>query len=91
MSNPDKHEKKKPTWQTIAHLFAFGFLLALAMMLVRGTPGDAGNERRVVFTEADVALGRGKIVKGSVVDDQGTPIEGAFVRIQNTWSGGWSY
>lgn len=55
--------QKKATWLTFAHLFAFGLLLALAIMLVRGTPGDAEDARRVVFTEADVAQVQAKILR----------------------------
>jgi hypothetical protein len=31
--------QQQPSWRIFAHLFAFGLLLALAMMMVRGTPG----------------------------------------------------
>ncbi len=51
------------SWRTFAHLFAFGLLLALAMILVRGTPGDSENASRVVFTEADVAQVRAKFMR----------------------------
>lgn len=55
--------QNQPPWRTFIHLFAFGLLLALAMMLVRGTPGDAEDMNRVVFTEADVAQVRAKIIR----------------------------
>ena len=55
--------QQQPSWRTIAHLFAFGLLLALAMMLVRGTPGDSEDASRVVFTEADVAQVRAKFMR----------------------------
>jgi len=54
---------KQATWLTFAHLFAFGVLLALAMMLVKGTPGDTEDAGRVVFTEADVAQVRAIIMR----------------------------
>ncbi len=64
MNNTDMPTtRKQPTWRTFAHLFAFGLLLALAMMLVRGTPGDAEDMNRVVFTEVDVAQVRAKIMR----------------------------
>jgi hypothetical protein len=47
--------QQQPSWRTFAHLFAFGLLLALAMMLVRGTPGDPEDTSLVVFTKAHVA------------------------------------
>ena len=55
--------QKQASWRTFAHLFAFGLLLALAMILVRGTPGDSENASRVVFTEADVAQVRAKFMR----------------------------
>jgi len=55
--------KQQPSWRIFAHLFAFGLLLALAMMLVRGTPGDSEDASRVVFTEADVAQVRAKFMR----------------------------
>lgn len=63
MNRTEKAATKQPTWRTIAHLFAFGLLLALAMMLVRGTPGDSEDASRVVFTEADVAQVRAKFMR----------------------------
>ena len=62
MNRTEKAATKQPTWRTFAHLFAFGLLLALAMMLVRGTPGDSEDASRVVFTEADVAQVRAKFM-----------------------------
>ena len=55
--------QQQPNWRTFAHLFAFGLLLALAMILVRGTPGDSEDGGRVVFTEADVAQVRAKFMR----------------------------
>ncbi len=55
--------QKQGSWRTFAHLFAFGLLLALAMILVRGTPGDSEDTSRVVFTEADVAQVRAKFMR----------------------------
>ena len=55
--------QQQPSWRAFAHLFAFGLLLALAMMLVRGTPGDSKDASRVVFTEADVAQVRAKFMR----------------------------
>ena len=63
MNRTEKAATKQPTWRTFAHLFAFGLLLALAMMLVRGTPGDSEDASRVVFTEADVAQVRAKFMR----------------------------
>ena len=64
MSQQEKSSTpKQATWLTFAHLFAFGVLLALAMMLVKGTPGDTEDAGRVVFTEADVAQVRAIIVR----------------------------
>ncbi len=55
--------QKSGSWRTFSHLIAFGLLLALAMILVRGTPGDRENASRVVFTEADVAQVRAKFMR----------------------------
>jgi hypothetical protein len=44
-------------------MLAFGFLLALAVILVRGAPVDVEDARRVVFTEADVAQVRARHVR----------------------------
>lgn len=64
MNRPEKPSiPKQATWLTFAHLFAFGLLLALAIVLVRGAPGDSEVASRVVFTEADVAQVRAKIMR----------------------------
>jgi hypothetical protein len=63
MNRTEKAATKQPTWRIFAHLFAFGLLLALAMMLVRGTPGDSEDASRVVFTKADVAQVRAKFMR----------------------------
>ena len=64
MSNSKSSIIPKPrSWRTFAHLFAFGLLLALAMILVRGTPGDSEDASRVVFSEADVAQVRAKFMR----------------------------
>ncbi len=55
--------QKSGSWRTFSHLIAFGLLLALAMILVRGTPGESENASRVVFTEADVAQVRAKFMR----------------------------
>ena len=52
--------KERGSWRTVAHLLAFGLLLALAIMLVRGAPVDSDDMRRVVFTQADVAQVRAR-------------------------------
>ena len=65
MSNSKKSIIQKPgssSWRTVAHLIAFGLLLALGMILVRGTPGESENSSRVLFTEADVAQVRAKFM-----------------------------
>ncbi|MCH8872887.1 hypothetical protein IH824_08985 [candidate division KSB1 bacterium] len=63
MSNSKESTMQKPgSWRTVAHLIAFGLLLALGMILVRGTPGESENSSRVVFTEADVAQVRAKFM-----------------------------
>ncbi len=66
MSNSKKSIIQKPgssSWRTVAHLIAFGLLLALGMILVRETPGESDNSSRVVFTEADVAQVRAKFMR----------------------------
>jgi hypothetical protein len=64
MNSTDKHTtQQQPTWRTFAHFFAFGLLLALAMILVRGTPGDSEDASRVVFSEADVAQVNAKFMR----------------------------
>ncbi len=64
MSNSKESTMQKPgSWRTFVHLIAFGLLLALAMILVRGAPGESENSSRVLFTEADVAQVRAKFMR----------------------------
>lgn len=55
--------RRQSSWRTFAHLLAFGFLLALVILLVRGTPVSTENARRVVFTEADVEQVRARYIR----------------------------
>jgi len=64
MNQPEKPSTpKQASWQTFAHIFALGLLLALALVLVRGAPGETDDTSRVVFTEADIAQVRAMIVR----------------------------
>lgn len=49
--------------RTLVHLFVFGFLLALVMLVVRGTPGNAENEKLIVITGADAAQIHAKFMR----------------------------
>ena len=46
---------------------------------------------KTTFPDVDVAMGPGKLVQGTVVDENNSPIKGAVVRVQNGWSGNWNY
>ena len=63
IKNQNPESGKRNSWRTISHMLAFGLLLTLALILVRGTPGDSENASRVVFTEADVAQVRAKFMR----------------------------
>ena len=45
----------KVNWKSISHMFIFGLLLAIVMLVVIGSPGDVGNEKVIVVTGADAA------------------------------------
>lgn len=57
--NNDKSQVAEPgsktSWKTISHMFIFGLLLAIVMLVVIGSPGDVGNEKVIVVTGADAA------------------------------------
>ncbi|HUT91265.1 MAG TPA: carboxypeptidase-like regulatory domain-containing protein [Thermoguttaceae bacterium] len=46
---------------------------------------------KTTFHEVDLALGPGKLLEGTVVDEANRPIQGAVVRVQNGWNGDWNY
>jgi len=43
------------------------------------------------FPGLDVALGPGKLLQGTVVDEDNRPIRGALVRVESGWNGDWNY
>ena len=57
--NNDKSQVAEPgsktSWRTISHMFIFGLLLAIVMLVGIGSPGDVGNEKVIVVTGADAA------------------------------------
>ena len=57
--NNDKSQVAEPgsktSWKTISHMFIFGLLLAIVMLVVIGSPGDVENEKVIVVTGADAA------------------------------------
>lgn len=55
MTGSNKEEKPRTPWKTAVHMIAFGMLLALILLLVKGPPVDFQDGGRVVFTEADLA------------------------------------
>ena len=46
---------------------------------------------KTTFPEVDVALGPGKLLEATVVDEDNRPIQDAMVRVQNGWNGDWNY
>jgi hypothetical protein len=55
MTDPDKKKQPRRIWGTAAHMLGFGLLLALMILLAKGSPVDREDGGRVVFTEADLA------------------------------------
>jgi protocatechuate 3,4-dioxygenase beta subunit len=43
------------------------------------------------FPNFDFQLAQGRLVKGTVVDDENHPISGAMVKVQNSLNGDWNY
>ena len=65
--NNDKSQVAEPgsktSWKTISHMFIFGLLLAIVMLIVIGSPGDVGNEKVIVVTGADAAQVHAKFMR----------------------------
>ena len=65
--NNDKSQVAEPgsktSWKTISHMFIFGLLLAIVMLVVIGSPGDVGNEKVIVVTGADAAQVHAKFMR----------------------------
>jgi hypothetical protein len=55
MSESKREKQPRRMWKTAAHMFGFGLLLALVLLLSRGSPVDSADGSRVSFTEADLA------------------------------------
>lgn len=53
----------KVNWKTISHMFIFGLLLAIVMLVVIGSPGDVENEKVIVVTGADAAQVHAKFMR----------------------------
>ena len=54
------------------------------------TPHYIGNAPTITksnLNNIDIAIGPGKRVEGQVVDEQGNPIEGAHMKVENGWNG----
>ena len=50
-------------WKKLSHMFTFGLLLAIVMLVVIGTPGDVENEKVIVVTGADAAQVHAKFMR----------------------------
>jgi hypothetical protein len=65
--NNDKSQVAEPgsktSWKTISHMFIFGLLLAIVMLVVIGTPGDVENEKVIFITGADAAQVHAKFMR----------------------------
>ena len=65
--NNDKSQVAEPgsktSWKTISHMFIFGLLLAIVMLVVIGSPGDVENEKVIVVTGADAAQVHAKFMR----------------------------
>ncbi len=46
---------------------------------------------KTTYTDVNIALGSGKLLKGRIVDEQNKPIDGALVRVQSGRNGDWGY
>jgi hypothetical protein len=55
MTDPEKEKQPRRLWKTAAHMFGFGLLLALFILLYKGPPVNSLDGGRVTFTEADLA------------------------------------
>jgi len=53
-------------------------------------PGNV-SPHHAEFRGVDLALNPGKLLRGKLIDEQGKPIVGALIRIQNGWNGDWTY
>ena len=53
----------KVSWKIISHMFTFGFLLAIILLVVKGTPGEAENEKVIFVTGADAAQLHAKFMR----------------------------
>lgn len=49
------------------------------------------NAEKTAFSDFGFALRRGKLVQGAVVDEDGKPLAGAHVRVQNGLNGDWNF
>jgi len=49
--------------RTLVHLFVFGLLLAIVLLVVKGTPGEAENEKVIFVTGADAAQVHAKFMR----------------------------
>ena len=66
MTNTDsgfKEPGKGINWRVISHMFFFGLLLAVIMIVVRGTPGEEENKKVIVITGADAAQIHAKFMR----------------------------
>ena len=43
------------------------------------------------YPDFNFELSQGKLVKGTVIDEDGNPMSGARVRVQNNWNGDWQF
>jgi hypothetical protein len=53
-------------------------------------PGNVSRDR-AKLTGVDLALKAGRLVRGKVIDEEGKPVDGAVVGVQNAWNGDWNY
>ena len=56
----NKKARPRRPWRTALHFLAFGVLIGLMLMLVKGPPGEKKDAKRIVITTADIAQVKAK-------------------------------
>jgi hypothetical protein len=79
LSNAAPQKRRRP-WRTLVHMFVFGVLLAVGILLAKGPPGGEGDIRLVTFTGADVAQVHAKFQRTWGRPPAGPELQRAFER-----------